>query len=161
MKKISGDIILLHIHVYHKWRSYGSWIIRCDRQKFLSFWVIFCPFSLLTTLKIKILKWKKTPGDITILYICTINDNRMMYGSWDMERSRQNFLSFWTIFCTFTPLSTQKINILKNEKNTCRCYHFTQVYHKWQSYDLWFLRYRVQWTEFFVILDRCFSLLPP
>ena len=25
----------------------------------------------------------------------------------------QNFLSFWTIFCTFTPLKTQKIKILK------------------------------------------------
>ena len=28
---------------------------------------------------------KKTPGDIIILYICTINDNYMMYDSWDME----------------------------------------------------------------------------
>ena len=73
---------------------YGSWNIRCDRQKFLSFWAIFCPFSPLTTWKIKILTLKKTPGDIIILHICTINDNHMMYGSWDMERNRHNFLSF-------------------------------------------------------------------
>ena len=94
---------------------YGSWNIRCDRQKFLSFWAIFCPFSPLTTWKIKILTLKKTPGDI-ILHICTINDNHMMYGSWDMEHDRQNFLSFWTIFCPFTPLWSQKIKILKKWK---------------------------------------------
>ena len=57
---------------------------------------------------------KKTPTDIIILLKCTINDNHMMYGSWVMEWNRQNFLSFWTIFCPFTPLTTQKIKILKN-----------------------------------------------
>ena len=29
-------------------------------------------------------KMKKNPGDIIILDKCTINDNHMMYGSWDM-----------------------------------------------------------------------------
>ena len=82
---------------------YGSWNIKCDIQKFLSFWDIFCPFSTLTTCKIKILTVKKTPGDIIILLICTINDNHMMYGFWDMEHNRHNFLSFWTVFCPFTP----------------------------------------------------------
>ena len=28
----------------------------------------------------------------------TINDNHMMYGSWDMERDGQTFLPFWAIF---------------------------------------------------------------
>ena len=94
---------------------HGSKNIRSDTQKFLSFCVIFCPFSPLTTWKIKILKLKKkTPGDIIILQICTINDNHMMYDSWDMEHDRQKFLSFWTLFCPFTPLTTQKIKILKN-----------------------------------------------
>ena len=92
---------------------YGSWNIQSNRQKFLIFWAIFCPFSPLTIWKIKILTLKKTPGDIIILHICTINYNHMMYGSWDMEHDRQNFLSFWTIFCPFTPLTTQKIKILK------------------------------------------------
>ena len=31
-----------------------SWNIRCDRQKFLILWAIFCPFSPLTTWKIKV-----------------------------------------------------------------------------------------------------------
>ena len=78
---------------------YGFWNIRCDRQKFLTFWANFCPFNPLKTWNIKILTLKKTPGDITILHICTINDNPMMYnGSWDIECNRHNFLSFWTIF---------------------------------------------------------------
>ena len=63
-------------------------------------------------------------------------------------------------FCPFTPLWTQKIKIWKNEKNTWR-YHFTNVCHKWLSYNVWFLRYVVQWTEFFVILDPFFALYPP
>ena len=52
---------------------------------------------------------KKTPGQA--------NDKDMIYGSSDMEHDRQNFLSFLTIFCPSTPLTTQKIKILKNEKN--------------------------------------------
>ena len=146
----------------------------------------FFHFQPLTTQKIKIWKLKKTPGDITILHICTINDNHMMYGSWDMEYDRQNFLSFWTILCPFTPLWTQKIKnsekmkqtpddiiilqeffvcpftpppppsspwqpekltFWKNKENTWRYYHFTHVYHKWQSYDVWFLRYEA-WQNF-------------
>ena len=36
-----------------------------------------------------------------------------MYGSCDMDHDRQTFLSFWTIFCPFTPLTTPKIIIFK------------------------------------------------
>ena len=82
---------------------HGSWNIRCDRQKFLSLWAIFCTFSPLTTWKIKISKLKKTPGDIIILHIWTINDNHMTNGSQDMARDWQKFLSFWTVFCPFSP----------------------------------------------------------
>ena len=108
MKKMPEDIILSYIHVYHKWRSYDIWCIWFlkykVRQKFLTFWAIFCPFSPLTTWKINTLTLKKTPGDIIILHICTTNYNHMMYDSWDMECDRHNFLSFWTVFCSFTPL---------------------------------------------------------
>ena len=140
---------------------YGSQNVRCNRQKLLSFWAIFFPFSTLTTWKIKIVKLKKTPGDIVILHInyhklqCTINYNLLMYGSWDMEHNRQNFLSFWTVFCPFTPLWTQKIKILKKWKKYLKILSFYK--HKWQSYDAWFLRYGVQRTKCFVILD---CLLP-
>ena len=98
---------------------------------------------------------KKFLGDIIILQMCVKNHNYMIYSSWDTEWDRQNILSFWTIFCSFTPLTTRKIKLWKNEKNTWRYYHFTHAYHKWQSYDVWFKRYELWWKFFFVILD-CF-----
>ena len=92
-------------------------------------------------------KMKKTPRDIVILNMSTINEvpkiKIMMNDSQDIEHDRQNFFSFWTIFC---PLL---FNFWKNEKkNTWRYHHFTEVYYKWQSYDIWFLRYEVQQTYF-------------
>ena len=118
---------------------YGSWNIRCDRHKFLSFCTIFCPFRPLMTWKIKILKLKETTGDI-ILHMCNINDNHMMYDSWDMEHDEHNFLLFWTFFCPFTSLRARKIKILKTWKKIWRYYHFTQVYQKSSSYVILFLR---------------------
>ena len=101
------------------------------------------------------------PGDIIILHMCTINDNHMMNSSWDMEHDAQNFLSFWTIFCPLTLLTTWKIKILKIWKNTWRYYHFTHVYHKWQLYDVWFLNYGVRQTTFFCHFEAIFALLLP
>ena len=65
----------------------------------------FCPFTLLTNQKIKILKKKlRNPGDIIISHRCTINDNHMImipeiaqqtfflhFGEHDLEK-----LSFYT-----------------------------------------------------------------
>ena len=47
-------------------------------------------------------KMKMVPGYVIILHMCIRNHNHMMYASWDMECDRQNFLSFWIIFCPFT-----------------------------------------------------------
>ena len=59
------------------------------------------------------------------------------------------------IFCHFRPFFVllphywhRKLNFGKNVKNTRRYYPFTHVYHKSRSYDVWFLRYKVQRTEF-------------
>ena len=41
-----------------------------------------------------------------------------------------------------------------------RYYHFTHVCHKWQSYDVWFLRYEGRRTEFFPIFDRFLPFYP-
>ena len=130
MKKMPGDIIILYIYVYHKWKSYDIWFLKYKvwQKEILNILGYICPFSPLTTWKIKILTLKKTPGDINILHICTINDNHMIYGSWDMAYNRKNFLSFWTIFCPFTLLWTQKTKIFKKiGKNTGRHYHFTNI----------------------------------
>ena len=112
---------------------YGSWDIKCNRQNFLSFWAIFCPFAPLTTHKIKLLKkWKKHSGDIIILHMSTINKNHLPLNkpknqnfekmkkpleisyfsqvyhewcSWDMACDRCNcYFPFWAIFCPFTSL---------------------------------------------------------
>ena len=114
---------------------YSSWDTEQERQNFLLFWAIFCPFTPLTTWKIKILKKWKTPGDI-ILHKCVINDNHMMYGSWNMKHDRKKFLSFWAIFCPFTPLTTWKNKLLKKWKITRRYHHFTRVHHISWSYAI-------------------------
>ena len=55
-------------------------------------------------------------GDIIILHFCTTNDDHVMYGSWDIEYNRQNFLSFQAIFLPFYPLAAKKMKISKQWK---------------------------------------------
>ena len=145
---------------------YGSSDMECTRQNFLSFWIVFSPFIPLTEfLSFWTILLKKTPGDIIIFHMCTINDNhmimvpeissateffvilgyflpfyplnnpknqniekikntptdiiilhkcttnenQMIYGSSDMKRDRQNFLSFWTIFPLLLPYGPRKL----------------------------------------------------
>ena len=61
MKKIPEDIIILHMFTKNDIHMmYGSWDMVRDRQNFLQFWAILCPFTSRTTQKIKIsTKWKK------------------------------------------------------------------------------------------------------
>ena len=117
MKKLPGDIIILHIHVHHKWRSYDISLLKYNMRQTEVFNILghFLSFQPLATWKIKISTLKKIPGDIIILLICTINDNHMMYGSWDMERDRHNFFVILDRFLPFyTPLlTTPKVIILK------------------------------------------------
>ena len=60
------------------------------------------------------------------------------------------------VYCHSGPFFTlepsdlpEKSKFCKNEKKAQKYYHFTFGYHKWQSYDVWFLRYGTQQTEFF------------
>ena len=63
-------------------------------------------------------KMKKIPGDIIILHMCTKNYDHLMYGSWDMVRDGCTYFSFWAIFCPYTPITAQKMKILKKWKKT-------------------------------------------
>ena len=113
------------------------------RHNFLSFRPFFCSFAPLLAPKIKI--WKKCKKKhLEILYfytcaplikiICTpdmmygswymkfnvplikiICTPDMMNGSWDMKFHR-TILSSWQMFCSFTPLTTQKMIISKMKK---------------------------------------------
>ena len=136
MKKIAGDIIILLMRTKnHNHMMYGSWDTEWDTEFFAilevcqrEFSVIldhFLPFDHPDDLKNQNLeKLKETPGGIIILHMCTINDNHMVYGSWDMECERQNFLSFWTIFCPFNPLTIHKIKILIKWKKSLEILSF-------------------------------------
>ena len=48
---------------------------------FLSFWAIFCLFTLLLTPKIKIWKKYKKTWRYYPSHMCTVNEDHMMYGS--------------------------------------------------------------------------------
>ena len=99
--KIAGDIIILHMCT----KNYNLWCmvpeIESETHR------IFCHFgeffALLppTTQKIKILKnWKKMPGNIIILHMCTVNNDHMMYGFWDMECNGQNLFVILGLLCS-------------------------------------------------------------
>ena len=80
---------------------------------FCQFASFFCPFTPLLTPKITIWKiHKKTPEDIVLLHMCTINEDHMMYGSLDLKRDGQSFLQFWTFFF---PLTWKTKTNLKNQ----------------------------------------------
>ena len=78
-----GDIILLHIHVYHNWRSYDIWFQKYKVRQTEIFVILghFLLFQLPDNKENQNFKIEKTSGDIIILHICTTNENHMMYGS--------------------------------------------------------------------------------
>ena len=129
-----GDIILLYIYVYYKWRFYDIKFLKYKVWQTRIFVTLghFLPFQPPDNPENQNFKIKRNTGDIIILHIWTINDNHMMYGSWDMEHDRQIFLSFWTILPSIDP---ENQNFEKMKKKPWRYCHFTNVYHKWQSYD--------------------------
>ena len=77
----------------HNHTRYGCWDRKSDRQNFLLFWAIFCPFTHLTRKKQNFEKIKKkATGYVITVQMCTKNHNHMMYASWDMECNRHNFV---------------------------------------------------------------------
>ena len=97
-EKISGDNIIFDMCTKnHNHIMYGSWY----RVGQIEFFVILDHFLLLYPSNDpktqNFYKIYKMPGDIILLHMCTINEDHMMYSSWDTECNRQYFLSFWTI----------------------------------------------------------------
>ena len=84
---------------------------------------------------------KKMPGDIIILHMCTINENHI-FGPEIWSTTDRIFSQFEPCYPPL-PLTTQKKN-LKKWKKRLWYHHFIQQYHKWESYDVWFLRYELQ-----------------
>ena len=103
-RKTPGDIIILHLCTKNlddlQFLRYGAWQTETGNlDQFLPFY----PPKNLSNQNFE--KIRKSPVDILILYMYTINKNH------------DNFLSFCAIFCTFTQLTTRKTRILKKWKN--------------------------------------------
>ena len=106
---------------------YGSWDMKCNRQKFLIILGHFLPFYPLKTPKMNYQKNEKTHGDIIILHKFNKNHDHRLYCSWDMARGGCNYFHFELYF--FYPLTAQKMNISKNEKK-----HFKKLLEIWLVY---------------------------
>ena len=109
------------ISFYHKLQSYDVWFLRYGVRHTEFFVTLDCflPFYPPTNPENQNFeKMKKNIEDIINLHMCTINDNHMMYGSWEMECDRQTFLSFWTFFCIFTPPNNPKNQNFEKMKKT-------------------------------------------
>ena len=65
------------------------------------------------------------------------------------------FLSF------YPPNNPENQNFGTMKKNSRRYHHFKHEHHRWKSYDVWFLRYGAQQTDFFSHFGLFFALLHP
>ena len=140
-------------HLHHKWQSYDAWFLRYGARQTEFVVILDCFFALLPSYgPRKLISWenKNKSEDIIILQMCAIYGSHMMYGYGDMECNRNFFFGILDQCLSFYFANNPKNQNFKNmKKNTWWYYHFTQVYNKWQSCDVWFLRYRAQQTEFF------------
>ena len=143
MPHLKKCLEILSFYIYmctinEDYMTYGSWNIRCDRQKFLPFWAIFCPFSPLTTRKIKILKnWKKL--EILSFYMFTINDNHMMHGSQDRAWQTEFFVILDRFLSFYLPnnLKNQNFEKLKNTHQDIIILHKCPKNHDQMLYCSW------------------------
>ena len=110
-------------------------------------------------------KMKKTPGDIIILHKCIINDNCMIYGSWDTKCNRQNFFVIRDHFLPFyLSNSLKNPNIKKKEKKKKKSLVISSFYTSVPKFMI--IGYTVSeiWHVTDVIIFHFglyFSLLPP
>ena len=140
---------------------YSSWDIECDRLKLVIMGHFLPLHPPLKTKKITILKKWKELLEISSIYISV--PKPQLYEAWFLRyRVRQTeFFAILDHFFALLPHYWQKIKIWKKcKENSWRYYPFTHVYHKWRSYDLWLLRYKVWLTEFFCHLGPFLALWP-
>ena len=117
MKKIPGGSIILNMSTINENHMYDSWDIERDRivSHFGTFFALLHPFPPNNPENQNFEKMKKTPGDIIILHKCTINDNHVIYGSWDMKFTRF-FCHLEPFFALLPPNSLKNENLKKKKK---------------------------------------------
>ena len=100
--------------MYHKWQSYDVWFLRYEVWWTEFFVILDCFFLFYPPKKSKNQNFEKAPGDIIILHKCSKKNDHILHCSLDMVHKGFNcYFSFWAIFLPFTPLTAQKIKILK------------------------------------------------
>ena len=112
------------------------WFLRYGARKTGLFLILdnFCPFTPLFPLppnnpeNQNFEKMKKTPGDIIILHKCTINDNHMIYGSWDINCNRQIFFVILGHFLPFYPPNSPKNENIKKKKKKRKYLEISSFY---------------------------------
>ena len=127
---------------------YCSWNMTHDGCNcYFSFLAIFCPFTPITAQKMKILqKWKKLL-QISSFYTSATKIMIICYTVpeiWHVTEISVIF-HFWLFFALLPPNLPKKWKFHKNEKNTWRFNHFTQLHQKSWSYAIQFLRYGAWW----------------
>ena len=132
-KKTPREIIILHISMINDdHMRYGSWDMEHDGQNFSSFWTIFWTFIPLTTPEIKILKNENTTW--RYYHFTHMCHKWKSYDVWFLRYGgcdKQNFLSFWIIFCPYTHANNLKNQNFEKIKKTPGDIIILHVYHKW------------------------------
>ena len=139
-------------------QDHDVWFLRYKVQRtvFLSFWAIFCPLTLLTTQKIKIYM------EILSFYTCVPKMTIIWYMVPDTSSTIDRFFCHFALYFALLPTKIpRKSKFWINERNSWRYYHFTHEYHKWKSYDVWFLRYGAWQTEYFSSWANIFCPFTP
>ena len=86
--------------------------------------------------------------------MCTINQDHMMYGSWDIKCKGQSFLSFWAIFLPFDPPNKPK------NQNPKKCLEILSFYTcvlqmTIMMYGSWYIKHdRQNFLSFWVIFGK-------
>ena len=165
MKKIAGDIIILHMCTKnHNHMRYSSWDTEWHKM--------FCHFGLFFTFLTpsppnnpehqNFEKMKKASGDVIILNLCNKKHDHIMYAYSDMECNRHNFSSFQAIFCSFATLLTLKVKIWKKCKKSpgdIILLHMCTTNQDHMMYSSWDMKCNKQ--NFFVILGNLLPFYPP
>ena len=107
--------------------------------------------------EVQFLRYEVRSGDVVILNLCNKkHDHTQIWSATDKVLC--HFRSFFALLPNYW---LQKLKLGKNVKTTRRHYPFTHVYPKSWSYHVWFLRFKVQRTEFFLILGHFLPFDPP
>ena len=115
----------------------SSWNIECDILK-LVIMGHFLPFyHSAPTWKIRILKKWKELLEISSLYICTKNHNHKVWFLRYRVRQTDFFCHFEPFFAYLAAWQFGKLKLWKNEKSIYKCHHFTHVYQKIRSHNVY------------------------